>query len=171
MTGRIFCYNLNMKILIKNIKELILKDQSQIKLFRQGSISHSEWIKKSKEMARVFVDLLDRYGFPYKNLVSEDVYRASIILSLHLDLRVLKYVFNVYVKNASSKKIDPEHKAVFIDKILILSDKPQLYGTQYKMNENTKVKLLPVEDEKNLEKRRKDVGLQPLDEYLKLINH
>ena len=164
-------YNQNMNILTKKIRELISEDQIRTKLFRQSSISRSDWAKKSKETATIFVDLLDKYSFPYKNLVSEDVYKAGVTLSLHSDLRILKYIFNTYVKNVSSKKIKPEHKAIFVDKIRILSDKPQLYGTQYKINENKKVELLPIEDEKNLEKRRKEAGLQPLGEYLKLVDH
>lgn len=171
MTGRVFCvYDQNMKTLMNKIRELISEDQNRIKLFKQGDISQNDWVKKAKETTRIFLNLLDKYGFPYKNLVSEDVYRASVTLSLHLGLKDLKHVFNTYVKKVSSGEIDREHKAVFIDKIRILSNEPQLYGTQYKINKNKKVKLLPVEDEKNLEKRRKEAGLQPLDEYSKLIN-
>ncbi len=172
MAGRVFCkYNQDMKILTKKIKTLILEDQNQIKLFRQGSISQSDWVKKSKEMTSAFHDLINKHGFPYKNLVPKNAYRSGITLSLHSDLRVLKYIFSTYVKNVSPKQIDPEHKAMVIDKIRILSHKLQLYGTQYKINKNKKVELLPVENKKNLEKRRKEAGLQPLDEYLKLINH
>lgn len=160
-----------MKILMKKIRKLILEDQNRIKLFKQGSISQSEWIKKSKETTRIFIDLLDKYDFPYKNLVSEDIYKAGVTLSLHLDLKNLKHVFNTYVKNVSPSEIDPEHKTIFVDKIRILSNKPQLYGTQYKINENQKAELLPVENTAKLAERRKKAGLQPLDEYLRLTSH
>jgi hypothetical protein len=46
--------------------------------------------------------------------------------------------------------------------------KKQVYGTQCKL-ENGEAIPEPIEDEANVDKRRAEVGLQPLAEYLKLL--
>lgn len=51
----------------------------------------------------------------------------------------------------------------------MLSGLPQLYGTQFKVKENKKIELFPVEDKANLEKRRQEAGLKPLQEYISLL--
>jgi hypothetical protein len=46
---------------------------------------------------------------------------------------------------------------------LVGDNKPQRYGTQLDVG----FKPMPIEDEKNVDKRRAAVGLSPLVEYLK----
>jgi hypothetical protein len=54
--------------------------------------------------------------------------------------------------------------AYLTDRVLLAEGKKQLYGTQAKIEEGH-VGFLPIKDEANVEKRRKEVGLQPLSEY------
>ena len=127
--------------LMQKIRELLAKDQSQIKLFKDGKITQFDLLQSSKEITKEFLELINN-RFPYKNLVPEDIYKGAITLSLHLDLENLQHIFDSYIKNASSQEIDSNHKAIFIDKIRVLSGKPQLYGTQFKFGKNMEVKLL-----------------------------
>lgn len=46
---------------------------------------------------------------------------------------------------------------------------PQVYGTQYKINNRKKLNFLKIEDFKNLEKRRKSFGMETMDEYKEKI--
>lgn len=60
-----------------------------------------------------------------------------------------------------------EHYALLQDRVLVYQGKKQLYGTQLFFNENTgKHESRPVEDPANLNKRRKDLGLTTIEEYL-----
>jgi hypothetical protein len=56
--------------------------------------------------------------------------------------------------------------AFLIDKIRLRENKPQLYGSQVKYNSLTKLyEPEPIEDEANLDKRRKKVGLDAAANY------
>jgi hypothetical protein len=44
----------------------------------------------------------------------------------------------------------------------------QVYGTQFR-EVNGKMEPFPIEDEANVDERRKEVGLPPLAEYRKMI--
>ncbi len=158
-----------METLIKKIQELIFEDQKNIKLFRGCKISQEEMARKSQKISKKFLEILNVYGFPYKNAVPEDIYKAGIALSLHLDLEDMQYVFDKFIENFQAEKIDPIHKAFFIDKMRVVSGKPQLYGTQYKIGKDKKIEMLPIENHEELEDRRKKAGLPPLSEYLDSI--
>ena len=151
------------------IRDLLQKDQNQIRSFKQGGISKAEYQKYSKKISADFLRLISRNGFPYKNIVPGDIYKGGVTLSLHLDLENLVMIFDSYLKSASVNELDNEYRAILIDKIRVLSGAPQLYGTQFKVKEDRKIEILPIEDKNNLEKRRKEMGLKPLNKYLKLI--
>jgi hypothetical protein len=50
------------------------------------------------------------------------------------------------------------------DRVLLAEGKKQVYGTQFTLV-NGKCKPRPLKDEANVDKRRKEVGLEPLADY------
>ena len=56
--------------------------------------------------------------------------------------------------------------ALLFDRVLVSDGKPQIYGTQAKL-ENNKLTFYPIKDATKADKRRKKIGLPPLAEYLK----
>ena len=59
--------------------------------------------------------------------------------------------------------VDGADVAYLTDRVLVGEKKPQRYGTQLEAG----FKPCPIDDEKNVDKRRATVGLGPLAEYLK----
>ena len=58
-----------------------------------------------------------------------------------------------------------EQYALMKDRILMDDGKPQIYGTQWHNG-----KLYKLESPENVNKRRKEMGLEPLEQYLKIFN-
>lgn len=57
--------------------------------------------------------------------------------------------------------------ALLIDRVRMRNDEKQLYGSQVRRNPNTGAfEPFPIEDESNVDIRRKEVGLGPLADYL-----
>jgi hypothetical protein len=127
---------------------MLKEDQDAIKSFRGGRITKKELTEKSLAVSKNFLNSVKFYGFPYRNQVKEDIYKAAITLSLHLGLVDLRDIFINYINDQSPDCISLSDKAFFIDKIRILSGQSQLYGTQYKVDENRNIQLLPLEDKK-----------------------
>jgi hypothetical protein len=55
--------------------------------------------------------------------------------------------------------------ALLQDRVLVKEGQPQIYGTQFKIKGNDLIPD-PIEDEPNVDRRRADVGLPSLAEYL-----
>jgi hypothetical protein len=68
------------------------------------------------------------------------------------------------VKEGNAK---PELFALLVDRIEMLNGRPQIYGSQMQIINGKRV-LYQVIDIKNVNKRRAEVGLESLEEYLRL---
>jgi hypothetical protein len=114
--------------------------------------------------------ILDTYGYPTYTLVGQESSNHYFTLVQHSDFkqdfqqRVVKIMRReVKTKNASGKQY-----AFLTDRIAITKGEPQVYGTQVLMSGNSTVK--PCIAPAKLNKRRKSVGLEPIEEYLKKCN-
>jgi hypothetical protein len=114
--------------------------------------------------------ILDTYGYPNYALVGQESSSHYFTLVQHSDFnqdfqqRVLKIMRReVLNKTASGKQY-----AFLTDRIAITKGEPQVYGTQVVMSGNSKVK--PCIAPAKLDKRRKSVGLEPIEDYLKKCN-
>jgi hypothetical protein len=147
---------------------LLEEDQNNIKLFKSGQKNLEELKKTSIEISKKFIKIIEENNFPFKNTTSEEIYKAAIVLSLHLDLDSLKKIFFL-VKDSSEEAFESRDRAYFIDKINVLENKKQIYGTQYTQGSDGNITFLPMEDEANIDTLRKSMNLCSLAEYVDLI--
>ena len=76
------------------------------------------------------------------------------------------------MKEAVAKgNASPGSLALLIDRIEILEGRKQIYGSQIGINQNNKAYyVLPLIDPDNVDKRRTEVGLGPISDYIKNWN-
>lgn len=116
-------------------------------------------------------ELIDSIGWPGYNQAGHDGALAVFLVIQHSSLSTqLKYL-PLLIKSARKGEAAWQNFALLQDRILISQGEKQTYGTQVKfVMETKKHEFLPIEDEKDLNKRRASVGLQPIEEYAKLFN-
>jgi len=68
-----------------------------------------------------------------------------------------------------AKDAAPAHLAYLTDRVRVVAGEKQLYGTQMTYTKDGEMVPSPIEDEANVDARRKEAGLPPLAEYLKLV--
>ena len=113
--------------------------------------------------------IVERHGWPTFTLVGKDGAMAAWILVQHADLspKFQRTCLDLMVK-VPRDEISQRDIALLTDRVLLAEGKKQVYGTQFTLA-NGKCKPRPLEDEANVDKRRKEVGLPPLSEYIKEI--
>jgi hypothetical protein len=67
-----------------------------------------------------------------------------------------------------AKQLSPADYATFTDRVLVNLGKPQVYGSNFDLK-GGKMVMSPTKDIKNLDKRRKSIGLPPIAEYMKML--
>ncbi len=112
-------------------------------------------------------EIIDKYGWPSIPVVGKDGSRAAWLLVQHADADP-KFQRKCLDLMAKLPKTDVSQTdlAYLTDRVLLAEGKKQIYGTQFTSSAG-KWEPLPLEDPENVDKRRAEVGLQPLADYVK----
>jgi hypothetical protein len=144
-------------------KRQTVTDPAKIKLLTEQVNKVAKIDQKNRTRLR---QIVDKYGWPGKSLVGSGAAQAAAYLvqqaqkDLPLQKRCLKLM-----KEAPKGEVEPGQVAQLTDTVLIAERKKQLYGTGLQAKGGM-LKPYPIEDEANLDKRRAEMGLPPLADYL-----
>ena len=119
--------------------------------------ANTEWMK----------EIIEKFGWPGKSLVGPQAAHAAWLLVQHADHdpKFQKRCLILIADAVQAGDAAGEDLAYLTDRVRIAEKKEQLYGTQlHQVNGN--LQPLPIEDETNVDKRRREVGLPSLAEYL-----
>ncbi|HTU89602.1 MAG TPA: DUF6624 domain-containing protein [Gemmataceae bacterium] len=155
--------------------------QELLKMVKEDQDARKEFVKTPSDAAvRRKVDnidrkntarmkeIIDKHGWPGKDLVDDDGARAAWLLVQHADKdrAFQKRCLTLLEKAVKAKQAAAVDLAFLTDRVLVGENKKQIYGTQFREKDG-KMEPYPIEDEKNVDRRRKEVGLPSLDEYRK----
>jgi len=114
-------------------------------------------------------EIFDRYGFPTFQTVGKDGVQSFLILLQHTpDESLRQKSLKPITKAFKRKEIPPQDYANFVDRLLVRQNKPQIYGSNFDIKDN-KLVMSAVKDRKNLDKRRRKIGLPTIEEYAKML--
>ena len=95
--------------------------------------------------------------------------KAFFLLLQHSGDTALKEKCRPRIENALQEKVlSPSEYASFIDRLLTDQKKPQIFGSNFESKDG-KLVMSPAEDIKNLDARRRQIGLPPVAEYVKML--
>lgn len=110
-------------------------------------------------------------GWPKISQVGKLAASAAFLVIQHSTLELQQKYLPTIQRLCEQKEADWGSYALMYDRVQIGLGKPQRYGSQIKFNDvSQKFELFPIEDEKNVDKRRTEIGMSPLEEYVKSWN-
>lgn len=113
--------------------------------------------------------IFDTYGLPDSKLVGAEGLNAFMILLQHTTTDRLRLKAVRPIKKAFKRKeLSPQDYANFIDRLRLHQGRAQLYGSGFEFKDG-KMVLSKTEDLKNLDKRRRKIGLPPMSEAVKMM--
>lgn len=115
--------------------------------------------------------ILDKQGWVGKDKVGAEANSALFLVIQHNDLETQKKYLPMMKEAVKKGNADPSSMALLEDRIAYREGRKQIYGSQISTNPYTKSHyVLPLEDPDNVDKRRAEVGLENLAEYVKYWN-
>ena len=127
---------------------------------------HEKNNKRIKEIIR-------EYGWPGYSLVGKDACHAAWLIVQHavLDSGMQKNALKLLKQAASTNEADMKMVAFLEDRLLMMDGKSQIYGTQHIIDKSTD-KLVPytITDAKNVDVRRAQIGMEPLEKKTQELN-
>lgn len=128
----------------------------------------NDLIKYGKEDHRnqeLVISIIEKCGMPTLAEVNQKQMNAIWLGLQHTKKKYRKKYFPQVEKAVKNGDLSKQQYALMKDRILMEEGKPQLYGSQIKNG-----KLYKLESPENVNERRKEMGLEPIEEYLKYFN-
>jgi len=108
--------------------------------------------------------IIDSHGWPKSSVVGSMAASAAWAVVQHADLEYQNKYLPLIRSAAADGEARKSNLALLEDRIELREGRPQVYGTQ--VDTRNGVDLFPVQDVANLDKRRAEVGLEPICTYL-----
>ena len=125
----------------------------------------NDFIKYAKEDHRnqeLVISILDKCGMPTLKEVGQKQMDAIWLGLQHTENKYRVKYFPLIEKAVKNGDLSKKQYALMKDRILMDEGKPQIFGSQIKNG-----KLYDLEDPKTVNERRQEMGLEPIEDYLK----
>ena len=115
--------------------------------------------------------IVKTYGWPTIELVGQKGSGDAWLLVQHADQnpKFQRECLELMRPLVPIGQIDKRNFAYLTDRVLVAEGKKQLYGSQFQQEKDGRWKPKPIEDPDNVDKRRAEMGLEPLAEYAKVL--
>lgn len=121
-----------------------------------------------RESRQTVVSIIEKCGFPTLEEHGHKSVEAVFLVLQHAGKSLREKYFPLVKKSADCGDLPWSTVALMEDRMLMDSGAKQKYGSQVRKNNGSdEWSLYPIQDPENVNKRRAEVGLGPIEEYLK----
>jgi hypothetical protein len=111
--------------------------------------------------------LIKRYGWPGISLFGNRANAAVFLVIQHADSAVQSRYLPMLEFSVAAGESNAYDMAMMKDRLFMRRGVKQIYGSQVIFNKTGGQEFYPIEDEKNVNKLRAKVGLEPIEDYAK----
>ena len=128
-------------------------------------------LKQDQANLKYVSEILDKYGWISYDTIGFKANQTLFLVIQHSDSTTQEKYLPLLKQAVKENRAFGHDLALLEDRVLIKRGRKQIYGSQIQCDSTGKnCWILPIEDEINVDKRRAEVGLQPLAEYVKTWN-
>ncbi len=113
-------------------------------------------------------NLLSQKGWPRRSEVGPEAAAAAFYVLQHSNAEAQQKYISMFENSCREKEASWQQYALMFDRMRMNQNKPQRFGTHAYLDPqagNTD-ELYPLEDESKVDEWRKEIGLEPLKDYL-----
>jgi len=112
--------------------------------------------------------LIEENGWPKYSKVGKLAADAPLLIINHHESDSIRKMYLPQIKKSCLENEGScMEYAKIQDRILVSEGKSQMYGMQFRYNASRNLEPFPIENSEYVDKRRKEIGLKPLKDYLK----
>ncbi|MCK8519999.1 hypothetical protein M0D21_00350 [Aquimarina sp. D1M17] len=123
--------------------------------------------QQDKVLEKEIVAILEKYGWLGISQVGRLANTTIWAVLQHGSVATKEKYAPLLKASVLKKESQPVHYARLVDRMLINSGKPQLYGTQFEYDSAGKGTFFPVEEPEFINQRRNELGLIGIQEFAK----
>ena len=135
---------------------------------KEAEVYQKEYRKNHTLNIKKIKKILDKYDWPELTQMGEQGNRTICNVLQHADQKTREHYIPLMKQAVLDKKLEPRFLVRAEDRIATDKGELQIYGGQMKYYPETKsFNVWPVYDPVNIDKRRAEIGLDPIAEFLK----
>lgn len=143
------------------LEEVFISDQT----IRKQDVPFEQFARENHRNQELVISIIEQCGMPtVKEVGKNNVFIIWLALQ-HAEKKYRKKYFPHIEKAVNNGDLPGEQYALMKDRILMDEGKPQIYGTQIKNG-----KLYKLASPETVNERRKEMGMEPIEKYLKRYN-
>lgn len=119
---------------------------------------------------QLVLSIINKCGFPRPPITDSQGFLTIFLVIQHGSKDMRTKYFKDFKDLSEHGHFDKGIVVLMEDRILMDAGKKQKFGTQVIKNQYGKWELYPVDNPDSLDRRRKEIGLKPIQEYLKGFN-
>jgi hypothetical protein len=157
---------------------VLTRIQEEDQLYRRGfggsqnGLTEQELIAKMMEAdarnLKEIIDILDSRGYPGRSRVGGRLNSTAWLVIQHADPATQEMYLPMMRDAAEQDEMPKSNLALLIDRIRMHKNEKQIYGSQVRREEGTGGWTLhPIENPDAVNVRRAEMGLAPIEDYLK----
>jgi hypothetical protein len=139
------------------LSEVYISDQ---KIRRENNLI--KYAKEDHRNQELIISIIEKCGMPTLNEVNQQQMNAIWLGLQHTENKYRMKYFPLIEKAVKNGDLSKEQYALMKDRILMDEGKPQIFGSQIKNG-----KLYDLEAPETVNERRQEMGLEPIEDYLK----
>ncbi|SMG39722.1 hypothetical protein SAMN05661096_02679 [Marivirga sericea] len=159
---------------VKRIEQLTIKSiklRQQINPEAEQEALNDEIKTLDATLLKKVTLFLNEYGWKSKKEIGELANMGLFLAIQHSSTEEMESFKDIIERAYEADKIEENSYALYIDRLKVRNDLPQIFGTQYYFDEKSaSLRFNEIEDFKNVNKRRKKVGLAKIEKYAKQNN-
>lgn len=164
--------------LSKELWRMRIKDQAfyyhlevvDKRLGQHSPVTSALWELKKKindQNLKRITEIIDTQGWLKKSIIKESAAITVFLVIQHADLKTQKKYLPVMKKAANNGEASWSNLALLIDRVNLGEGKKQIYGSQIYRHKDGSFYVKDLKDPAYVNQRRKKVGLEPIEEYVK----
>ncbi|PTB97256.1 hypothetical protein C9994_03800 [Marivirga lumbricoides] len=148
--------------------------QFREKLIQSGKLGegyNQEMAEIHNKNAKTLNEIIDIIGYPTVHKVGKEANEATWLIIQHSigQPNFMKKCAKLLEIAVHQNKSNSKNLAYLTDRIAVFENKPQLYGTQFDWDENGELSPNIFDDLKEVNQRRKSIGLNSIEEQTKIM--
>tara|TARA_B100000809_G_C14997716_1_gene480378 strand:- start:112 stop:861 length:750 start_codon:yes stop_codon:yes gene_type:complete len=125
------------------------------------------WAPNSEyEIKQIIMSVFENCGFPSKKIHGDSTILKTFFIVQHSDKSTRKKYLPLFKASSENGELEKKYLALLIDRVLQDNGDEQLYGSQISIDKNGIRFVKTIQDIKNLDKRRAEMGLEKMQDYL-----
>lgn len=158
------------KNLAVELYHIFLKDQQSRGLGIKRKDAMFNYDEENLERVK---KIIEKYGWPTFSMVGKTAANGAFLVIQHADPQTQQKYYPLLAAAVSKNEADKESYALLTDRLSVHTKGFQIYGTQVFRKRDkvtgrlSEYRYFPIKDEKEVDIRRKEMGLVPIKQYFR----